>query len=117
MCLWARALDIGVPPPDLSLNRLSLAVALLFGDFQAPQVACARAAPGVNLGKSALTIGISASASFTPREGSGRARIYAMRGFPEPHDERPVFIGVGDVWDRFHEIRRISARICEHPLQ
>ena len=92
-------------------------IAILVGDFQDPKAACARAVPGVNLGKSALTIGISASVSCTPREGSGRARIYAMRSFPEPHDERPVFIGVRDVWNRFHEIRRISARICEHPLQ
>ena len=47
-------------PPDLSLNRLSLAVALLFGDFQAPQAAGAQAVPGVNLGKCALTIGFRA---------------------------------------------------------
>jgi hypothetical protein len=60
---------------------------------------------------------IDSRGAFTPRDGSGRARIYAMRGFPEPHDERPVFIGVRDVWNRFHEIRRISARICKHPLQ
>lgn len=92
-------------------------IAILVGDFQDPKAACARAVPGVNPGKSAPTIGISVSASFTPREGSGRARIYAALGFPEPHDERSVFIGVRDVWNRFHEIRRISARICEHPLQ
>jgi hypothetical protein len=63
------------------------------------------------------TIGIRAPGVLYATRGSGRARIYAMRGFLEPHDERSVFIGVRDAWDRFHEIRRVSASICEHPLQ